>query len=275
MPIINPICHAMWSLTPYDKCDFRCVYCCTRVQGTSKPTVPLDGFLETFRRELEAIPADDLLIVGAFCDGYPFAEERLGLTRAVLDRARAAAAQVRHRHEVDDDPARHGRAARLEARPATVHLDLLDRRRGAAPPRSRRPSAEERFRTLHAFYEAGFSMAVNVLPWIPDVTDTAEIIARTPSDVYMVFAPLQFGNDRDSMPLLGRRYTRAEVVDALSRRVPPIRPPSRTPRGCGRRRRRWRTIRCTGCRCCGSRGSRRCAAGCRGANRRPADVLPR
>ena len=78
MSIINPICHAMWSLTPYDKCDFRCVYCCTRVQGTSKPIVPVAEFIDTLQRELDAIPADDLLIVGAFCDAYPYLEENLG-----------------------------------------------------------------------------------------------------------------------------------------------------------------------------------------------------
>ena len=66
---------------------------------------------------------------------------------------------------------------------------------------------------LRTLYDAGFRVAINVLPWIPDVTDTAELIARTPADVDMVFAPLQFGADRDGMTLLGRRYTRAEVVE--------------------------------------------------------------
>ena len=164
MPIINPICHAMWSLTPYDKCDFRCVYCCTRVQGTSKPTVPLDGFMETFRRELDAIPADDLLIVGAFCDGYPFAEKQLGLTRAVLTKL------VKQERKFD-----------IVTKSTTIVRDM-DVLRGWKHDRqlyisisstddaalSRldpgAPSADERFRTLHAFYAAGFSMAVNVLP---------------------------------------------------------------------------------------------------------------
>ena len=75
------------------------------------------------------------------------------------------------------------------------------------------PSPTERFAVLRTLRDAGFSVAVNALPWIPDVTETAEVIDRTPADVEMMFAPLQFGDDRDSMMMLGRRYTRTEVVD--------------------------------------------------------------
>ena len=46
----------MWSLTPYDKCDFRCLYCCTKVQGTSKPAIAPDEFLPQLRQHLNDAP---------------------------------------------------------------------------------------------------------------------------------------------------------------------------------------------------------------------------
>ncbi|MGH7790259.1 MAG: radical SAM protein, partial [Candidatus Binatia bacterium] len=213
MRIINPICHAMWSLTPYDKCDFRCVYCCTRVQGTSRPMVPVAEFTDTLQRELDAIPADDLLIVGAFCDAYPYLEDSLGLTRGVIERLVA-----------------QGRKFDVVTKSTTIlrDIDVLagwqherqiyisicsvdDQALGQLDPGA--PTSAARFTALRTLYDAGFSVAVNVLPWIPDVTDTAALIARTPADVTMVFAPLQFGPDRSAMNLLGRRYTRDEVVE--------------------------------------------------------------
>ena len=213
MPIINPICHAMWSLTPYDKCDFRCVYCCTKVQGTSRPTVPLESFTETFQYELDAIPQDDLLIVGAFCDAYPLAEEKLGLTRMILEKllwqerkfdlVTKSTTILRDLDLLRDW--RHDRKIYVSIS-STDDAALARLDPGA-------PRAAARFEVVHAVRNAGYNAAVNVLPWIPDVTDTDEIIARTPNDVYMVFAPLQFGNDRDSMTLMGRRYTRDEVVE--------------------------------------------------------------
>jgi DNA repair photolyase len=213
MGILHPICHGMWSLTPYDKCDFRCVYCCTRVQGTSKPSVPVGEFAAELQRGLDAIPPDDLIIIGAFCDAYPFLEERLGLTRMVIGEL------VRQERKFDlvtkgktilrdvDVLAGWKHDRKIYISISSVDNDALRRLDPGAP------SADERFATLRTLYQAGFSMAVNVLPWIPDVTQTAELIDRTPADVDMVFAPLQFGHDRDGMTLLGRRHTRAEVVE--------------------------------------------------------------
>ncbi len=213
MGILHPICHGMWSLTPYDKCDFRCVYCCTRVQGTSRPSVPVAEFAAELQRGLDAIPADDLIIVGAYCDAYPFLEERLGLTRTVL----ATLVEQERKFDVvtkattilrDVDVLagwKHDRKIYISI--SSVDDAVLRRLDLGAP------SPTERFGVLRTLRDAGFSVAVNALPWIPDVTETAEVIERTPADVDIIFAPLQFGNDRDSMVLLGRRYTRTEVVE--------------------------------------------------------------
>ncbi|MDX2168391.1 MAG: radical SAM protein [Deltaproteobacteria bacterium] len=213
MPIINPICHGMWSLTPYDKCDFRCVYCCTRVQGTSRPIVPVDAFDAALRRELDAIPLDDLLIVGAFCDAYPPLEERLGLTRRVIALLIAAGRKfdvvTKATTILRDLPLFDGWAHDRKIYLSIASTDAAALRQldpGA-------PSPTQRFAVLHTLHRAGLGVAVNVLPWIPDVSDTATLIERTPADVDMVFAPLQFGSERDGMNLLGRRFTRPEVVE--------------------------------------------------------------
>lgn len=50
------------------------------------------------------------------------------------------------------------------------------------------------------------------MPWIPDVSDTEELIGRVPNDVEVVLAPLATGVDSDSMKLLGKTYRREEVV---------------------------------------------------------------
>lgn len=212
MGILHPICHGMWSLTPYDKCDFRCLYCCTRVQGTSRPSVPLDDFAADLQRQLAAIPADDLIIVGAFCDPYPPLEEQLGLTRTVI---RTMIAQERKFDIVTKattvlrdldllDEWKHDRKIYISI--CSNDESALQRLDPGAPP----PAA--RFDVLRQIHAAGLGVGLNALPWIPDVTDTGALIEQTPADVEITFAPLQFGNDRDSMALLGRRYTRDEVV---------------------------------------------------------------
>ncbi len=49
------------------------------------------------------------------------------------------------------------------------------------------------------------------MPWIPDVSDTPALLERVGPDVEVVLSPLAFGEGRDVMQLLGRRYTRVEV----------------------------------------------------------------
>ena len=71
------ICKGMWSITPYARCDFRCVYCITSAQGESEPLPGLDR--AAIDAVLGAVPADDLLIFGAFSDAYPSVEREMGV----------------------------------------------------------------------------------------------------------------------------------------------------------------------------------------------------
>lgn len=214
MGMFGPIGCGMWSLTPYDECDFRCLYCCTKVQGTSKPAVAPAEFLTQLRQHLDAAPWLDLVIVGAFCDAYPPAEGDWGLTRQALE-----------------ELARRRRRFVICTKSTTVlrDLDLLREHRfrcqvyvsicSADDAVLRRldpgaPGVEERMATLWSLRDAGIDARVNVLPWIPGITDIAALVARIPAESEIVVGPLAVGVDRDSMSLLGKRYTR-EAVNAL------------------------------------------------------------
>src|SRR5262249_43267196 len=77
----------------------------------------------------------------------------------------------------------------------------------------RAPSGSERCDLIDELHDAGVAVGCNALPWIPGVSDTAAIIDRVPDDVEIIFSPLSFGPDRDSMRVLGRTFTRPEVWD--------------------------------------------------------------
>lgn len=211
MGLLDQICHRMWSLTPYDRCDFRCVYCCTRVQGTSRASVSTDDFETQLATALERVPTDELVIMGAYCDAYPQLDERLALARRalqVLDRTPHPFSIVTKSRTVLRDLdllVRHRDRCIVEVSICTTDDAILRRLDPEAP------SGTERFGVLHALHDAGLTVHLNALPWIPDVSDTAGLIRRTPRDVQIIFAPLATGVDRDTMTLLGRRYTRREL----------------------------------------------------------------
>jgi DNA repair photolyase len=217
MGMFGPIGCGMWSLTPYDECDFRCLYCCTKVQGTSRPAVAPAEFLTRLRQDLDSTPWLDLVIVGAFCDAYPPAEEGWGLTRQALE-----------------ELTRRRRRFVICTKSTTVlrDLDLLSRHRfrcqvyisicSADDAVLRRfdpgaPGVEDRLATLWTLHDAGIDARVNVLPWIPGITDMTALIARIPAESEIVVGPLAVGVDRDSMSLLGIRYTRAAVNELYMR----------------------------------------------------------
>lgn len=211
MGVLDPIGCGMWSLTPYEKCDFRCLYCCTRVQGTAQQRYSQDEFLALLTQQLDTIPAQELVIIGAFCDPYPPPEERAGLTRLAIEelnrRGRRFVLVTKSTtvlRDIDLFPHSRDRCT-VTISICSVSDDVLRQIDPAAP------SATERFAVLRQLYEAGIDVEVNALPWIPGVSETEEIIRRIPKDVTIVFAPLAIGKDRDSLSLLGRRYSRDDV----------------------------------------------------------------
>jgi DNA repair photolyase len=204
----------MWSLTPYDECDFRCLYCCTKVQGTSKPSLAPGEFLTRVREHLDATPWLDLVIVGAYCDPYPPPEARHGLTRLAVEelvrRKRRFVVCTKGETVLRDLDLFRAHRFRCQVYISICSLD--DEKLRRLDPGA--PSAEERLAVLWTLHDAGIDARVNVLPWIPGITDMKALIARIPSDTEIVVGPLAVGVDRDSMSLLGTRYTR-EAVNEL------------------------------------------------------------
>jgi DNA repair photolyase len=205
------ICSGMWSITPYARCDFRCVYCCTAVQGTS---TPIDGVADddSIRAAIADLPRNDLLILGAFSDAYPSVEADLGLSRRVLATIVAEGRRLTIVTKGDavlrdiDLLLAAGERALVQVSISTTDDALLRRIDPGAP------SGTRRFEVIDELHAAGVPVELNALPWIPGVTDTAGLLTRLPDGVGVNFSPLATG--RDELRLLGQTFRRADVWDA-------------------------------------------------------------
>jgi DNA repair photolyase len=201
----------MTSVTPYALCDYRCVYCCTGVQGTSKPMLSADEAVGKVREHLAATPSQPILLVGALSDAYPSVERGLGITRAIVAYLVDAGAPFTIVTKSDiilrdlDLLVAHGDGAWVQVSICSVDDDVLSKLDPGAP------SGTVRLGVIDELHRSGVRVGMNLLPWIPDVSDTEALIARVPDDVEVVVGPLSFGPDRDRQTLLGRTYTREEV----------------------------------------------------------------
>jgi DNA repair photolyase len=203
--------HSNWCVTPYALCDYRCVYCCTGAQGESRPLMSAVEAVSEVRGKLRDIPQPRYLILGAFSDAYPNAEATHGITRAIvaeLVRCGESFAIVTKSSIVLRDLdllVAHGDGAWVQVSACSVDdADLQKLDPGA-------PSGTTRFSVIRKLHRAGVRVGLNILPWIPDVTDTEALIGRVPSDVEVVLGALSFGSGKEERRLLGRVFTRDEV----------------------------------------------------------------
>jgi DNA repair photolyase len=208
--LLEPICPTMWSVTPYDRCDFRCVYCCTSMQGVSEPTLAPDEIDAAVEAMLDQVPADDLLIFGAYSDAYPSVEGAEGLTRSILERV----VELGRRFSIVTKGTAVLRDIDLLQRSPVeplVQISICSTDEAAlAVLDPGAPTGEERFAIIDELHAAGIRVELNALPYLPDVSDLEAMFARLPDGVAAVVAPLAFG-DRPSLRLLGRTYRRDEV----------------------------------------------------------------
>jgi DNA repair photolyase len=203
--------HSNWCVTPYALCDYRCVYCCTGAQGESRPLMNAAEALAETRHWLRAIPEPRYLILGAFSDAYPNAEASYGITRVIVEelvRSGEPFAIVTKSEIVLRDVdllVAHGDRAWVQVSVCSVDDAALEKLDPGAP------SGTTRFSVIQELHRAGVRVGLNVLPWIPDVTDTKALIGRVSADVEVVLGALSFGNGNDARRLLGRVFTRDEV----------------------------------------------------------------
>jgi DNA repair photolyase len=202
---------SMTSVTPYALCDYRCVYCITGVQGASKPMMSAEQAVAELREHLATAPSPPMLLIGALSDAYPSVEREFGVTRSIV--AHLVDADVPFTIVTKSDIilrdldllVAHGDRAHVQVSICSVDDDVLRLIDRSAP------SGTVRFGVIDKLHRAGVRVDLNLLPWIPDVSDTEAVIARVPSDVEVVVGPLAFGPGNDRRRLVGRTYTRDEV----------------------------------------------------------------
>jgi DNA repair photolyase len=203
--------HSNWCVTPYAFCDYRCQYCCTGVQGESTPLTSAVEAVAEVRERLHDIPKPRYLILGAYSDAYPNAEATHGITRAIVEELVRSGEPfgVVTKSEIVlrdlDLLVAHGDRAWVQVSVCSVDQAALERLDPGAP------SGATRFGVVGELHRAGVRVGLNVLPWIPDVTDAEALIKQVPADVEVVLGALSFGSGSDRRRLLGRVFTRDEV----------------------------------------------------------------
>jgi DNA repair photolyase len=204
-----------WALNTYRKCDLRCVYCITGAQGGSVPRCSEDQLVPKLRAELDRIPDDAPIAVGAVVDAYPLAEAELGFTRRAL-------AELAARHRPFNVITQGAAVLRdidlfLEA-PASVTVSLCsvdDRLLATVDPKA--PGVEERLGMIRALDAAGVVVRVSAAPWIPGVSDAAALLDRVPSHLRVRFAPLNVVSMMVARTPYGRRFDQREINEAYLR----------------------------------------------------------
>ena len=200
-----------WSVTPYPRCEFRCVYCITRAQGVSKPLYPADSVVRELRRELAAVPRGDSITLGSLSDAYPPAEERYGVTRLIVTeliaQQRVFAIVTKGRTVCRDIDLLAGYAGRCAVQISLCTLDETILRR--LDPRA--PSAAERLEVVRTLARAGVRVSISAAPWIPGISSARELLARAPRGVMVQFAPLNVEKPWVPHAFLGRRFRQDEV----------------------------------------------------------------
>jgi len=174
--------------------------------------LPAPEIIGTLRRELTAVPAEQTIVVGPPADGYPPAEKRHGVTRAVVEellRQGRTFSVVTKGTTVARDAdlfAAAGDRASVHVSLCSVDDAALRRLEPGAP------SARARLALVRRLRAAGVRVQVDAAPWIPGVSDAGALLAAVPGDVVVQFGPL------DLSPLcvtdqlaIGRTFTQREI----------------------------------------------------------------
>jgi len=204
----------LWTLNPYDRCDFRCVYCCTLAQGVSRPKMPADAVAAQLALELATDPPKPEIVIGGASDPYPPGEAKHRLTRRILE---TLIGWNRSFHIVTkgllverdlDLLVPWAASCRVQVSVSSLNTAALAELEPAAP------SPQERLALVERLARAGLDVTVAATPWIPGMTDARALIAAVPPSIPIQFGPLTVfphpGRER-AITILGRKYHQEDI----------------------------------------------------------------
>ncbi len=200
-----------WSINPYGACDIRCTYCITNAQGRSWARFGPDEVVARLRAELAAIDDAAPYVIGSYADGYPGVEATIGVTRLVVAELVRQALPFR----VVTKGTTVARDADLLTRAVEVQVSLNTVDEAAAARfEPGAPTPEARLAALHELAAAGVAVRLQASPWIPGVSDVAELRRRVDPAIEITVTPVRLPG---YLERFGRDHglTQADVNEAF------------------------------------------------------------
>jgi len=217
-----------WLVGPeyYDLCDFRCVYCITESQGKAKALFdPADipALLDAELKSLGSPLEHTHFVLNPASDPYVPLEADLQITRILIEEFNRRKLNytfcTKGGELLKRDAALLAAAGKL-AKPI-VSLSCTD----AAKLKRLEPGApspDERFDAINTLAKAGANVCLSVSPWIPGVSDIANMLERVPENVFVYVQPLDMGEafeetfdnrrkEFSARSVFGKQFTTSEL----------------------------------------------------------------
>jgi len=190
------------SVEHYDRCSFRCVYCITESQGKTRPMFSSDpDQLEAqFVKELDMLNVGKGLVVCvcAASDPYNELEAELHLTRRLIEvmKARGIRFTVTTKGPwILDDLDLYKSIDPDLWYTILFSFSSFDQEKANKVERYAPPVAD-RIDALCTMYREGIPrVGAFIAPWIPDITNTEEILERLPEGILVSLQPMEMGDD--------------------------------------------------------------------------------
>jgi DNA repair photolyase len=182
----------------YHLCDFRCVYCITESQGKASSLFdPADipAILDKELALLESPIEYTHFVLNPASDPYIPIEKELGITRILIEEFNkrklhytfcTKGGELLKRDA--DLLAEAGDLAKPIISLSTTNSEALRKLEPQAP------SPDERLDALAYLAERGVNICLSISPWIPNLSDTENLLARVPEGVFVYVQPLDLGH---------------------------------------------------------------------------------
>ena len=180
----------------YNLCDFRCVYCITESQGKGSAMFKTNEIAQILRDELSQLPGPlehTLFVLNPASDPYIPLEETCLLTRKIIEVLYEEGLKFTFctkgtlvRRDADLLAACGDKAKAIISLSST-NEEFIKKIDGKSP------GARERLETIKYLYDKGVNVCLSIAPWIPDISDTENLVNSIPKDVFTYVQPLDMG----------------------------------------------------------------------------------